>query len=150
MDLLSAVRLGVNVGLLPDLSPAVVSELIKAFEQKTGMAADNSEAVGLLSDPAIREDDIRAGLYDGAEVRSWLVNWTDTSARRLVFRGSLGEIERVGRGAAFVTVDAWRSETERERIEAWALTARTILHVDDWRERFATAGYRGDYFWFVP
>ena len=68
----------------------------RAFEQKTGMAADNSEAVGLLSDPAIREDDIRAGLYDGAEVRSWLVNWADTGERRLVFRGSLGEIERSG------------------------------------------------------
>ncbi|MEL7059107.1 MAG: methyltransferase domain-containing protein [Acidobacteriota bacterium] len=63
---------------------------------------------------------------------------------------ALGEIERVGRGQAFVTVDAWRTDEERRRIEGWALTAETILHVDTWRRRFAAAGYSGDYFWFMP
>ncbi|MCH9651277.1 MAG: class I SAM-dependent methyltransferase [Deltaproteobacteria bacterium] len=63
---------------------------------------------------------------------------------------SLSEIERVGRGQGFLTVDAWASEEERQRIEGWALTALTILHVDDWRDRFAKAGYSGDYYWFVP
>lgn len=70
-----------------------------AIEQTTGLAVDNSEALGVLSDPAIKEEDIRAGLYDGALVRSWLVNWANVAERRLVFRGSLGEIER--RGGAF-------------------------------------------------
>lgn len=69
----------------------------RAIEQTTGLAVDNTEAVGALSDPAIREDHIGMGLFDGAEVRSWLVNWADVSARRLVFRGSLGEIERQGK-----------------------------------------------------
>ena len=69
----------------------------RAIEQTTGLAVDNTEAVGALSDEAIREDDIRAGLFDGAGVRSWLVNWTDVSERKLVFRGSLGEIERQGK-----------------------------------------------------
>lgn len=63
---------------------------------------------------------------------------------------ALREIERVGRGQAFITVDAWRTEQERQRVEGWALTALTILHVDAWRERFARAGYQGDYFWFMP
>ncbi|MXQ07634.1 DUF2163 domain-containing protein [Alphaproteobacteria bacterium GH1-50] len=68
----------------------------RAVEQTTGLAVDNSEAVGVLSDPAISEGDIRAGLFDGAEVELWLVNWADTSARRRIFRGNLGEIERSG------------------------------------------------------
>ena len=68
----------------------------KAIEQTTGLAVDNTEAVGMLSDAAIREADIRAGLYDGAKVRIWLVNWADVAVRRLIFRGSLGEIEREG------------------------------------------------------
>lgn len=63
---------------------------------------------------------------------------------------ALGEIERVGRGQSFLTVDGWRTPEERQRIEAWALTAKTILHVDAWRERFAAAGYNGDYYWFMP
>ena len=68
----------------------------RALEQTTGLAVDNSEAVGILSDPAIREADIQAGRYDGAEVRAWSVNWANVEERRLTFRGSLGEIERAG------------------------------------------------------
>lgn len=70
----------------------------RAVEQTTGLAVDNSEAMGALSDPSIREEDVRAGLYDGAEVASWQVNWARTDERRMLFRGSLGEIER-GAGA---------------------------------------------------
>ncbi|MEM9557098.1 MAG: class I SAM-dependent methyltransferase [Acidobacteriota bacterium] len=65
-------------------------------------------------------------------------------------RAALREIERVGRGQAFLTVDAWRTEDERRRVEGWALTARTILHVDAWRSLFDDVGYRGDYYWFIP
>ena len=68
----------------------------RAFEQTTGLSVDNTEAAGVLSDPAIRGEDIRAGRFDGAEVRVWSVNWADVDARRLLFRGSLGEIERSG------------------------------------------------------
>ena len=32
----------------------------------------------------------------------------------------------------------------------WNLTAKTILHVDEWLEVFAEAGYSGDYYWFMP
>jgi SAM-dependent methyltransferase len=63
---------------------------------------------------------------------------------------ALREIERVGRGRSFVSVDAWRDDEEKARMEMWALTARTIMHVDDWRRFFAGAGYRGDYSWFIP
>ena len=39
---------------------------------------------------------------------------------------------------------------EKERMEAWNLTAQTILHVDAWKELFKEAGYTGDYYWFSP
>jgi uncharacterized phage protein (TIGR02218 family) len=70
----------------------------RALVQGTGMAVDNSEALGVLSDDAITEADIDAGRFDGAAVRMWLVNWQDTDQRMLRFRGSLGEIRR-GDGA---------------------------------------------------
>lgn len=66
----------------------------RAIEQTTGLAVDNSEVVGVLTDPAIREADIAAGLFDGAQVRCWIVNWAAVEQRKLVFRGTLGEIER--------------------------------------------------------
>lgn len=63
---------------------------------------------------------------------------------------SLREIERVKRRGAFVTVDAYRNEEEKSRMDAWNLTARTILSVAEWQDLFARVGYTGDYFWFIP
>jgi uncharacterized phage protein (TIGR02218 family) len=68
----------------------------RAVEQTTGLSVDNSEALGVLSDVAIREEDVRAGLFDGAKLRAWFVNWRNVEERRLVFRGRLGELERQG------------------------------------------------------
>lgn len=63
---------------------------------------------------------------------------------------ALREIERVASKGAFVTVDAYRDDDERERMLAWNLTAQTIMHVDEWKAFFAQHGYRGDYYWFIP
>ena len=68
----------------------------RALMQTTGFAVDNSEAVGALSSSAVTEADLLAGRYDAAEVRCWLVNWSDVGQRLLQFRGSLGEIVRSG------------------------------------------------------
>lgn len=68
----------------------------KALQQATGLSVDNSEAMGGLRDDALSEADIEAGRFDGAEVAAWLVNWRDVSQRRMLFRGSIGEIRRAG------------------------------------------------------
>ncbi|MFW2543532.1 DUF2163 domain-containing protein [Primorskyibacter sp. 2E107] len=70
----------------------------RALQQATGLSVDNTEAMGALSDAAIREEDIAAGRFDEAEVVSWMVNWADVSARRVMFRGHIGELRR-GNGA---------------------------------------------------
>ena len=63
---------------------------------------------------------------------------------------ALREIERVSRRGSYITVDAYRSDEEKERMFAWNLTAQTIMHVDEWKAFFDEVGYSGDYFWFVP
>ena len=65
-----------------------------ALQQVTGLAVDNTEAVGALSDEAVTEADINAGRFDGAEVTAWLVNWRDVAAREVQFKGSIGELKR--------------------------------------------------------
>ena len=62
---------------------------------------------------------------------------------------ALCEIERVCRGHSYITVDAWRTEQERENLFKWVLTAETMLHVDHWKKLFAEVGYTGDYHWFI-
>ena len=63
---------------------------------------------------------------------------------------SLQEIERVSRGDSFITVDAYRNDDEKARMEAWNLTALTMMAVDEWKEFFLEIGYTGDYYWFIP
>jgi ubiquinone/menaquinone biosynthesis C-methylase UbiE len=63
---------------------------------------------------------------------------------------SLREIQRVSNGNSFVMVDGWRSKVEKSNLEAWVLTAQTVLSVEKWVELFNEAGYTGDYaFWAV-
>ena len=63
---------------------------------------------------------------------------------------ALKEIERVSKKGSFITVDAYRNDEEKERMHAWNLTAKTILHVEEWKLLFEEAGYTGDYYWFMP
>ena len=63
---------------------------------------------------------------------------------------ALTEIQRVSGGKSFITVDAYRNELERERMEAWNLTALTMMSVSEWKEFFKEVGYDGDYYWFIP
>jgi uncharacterized phage protein (TIGR02218 family) len=65
-----------------------------AIAQSTGLSVDNTEAIGALSDAAIREDEIEQGRFDGAEVVSWLVNWAAPTQNWVQFRGSIGELHR--------------------------------------------------------
>ncbi len=65
-------------------------------------------------------------------------------------RRALQEIERVSRGLSFVTIDAYRNDEEKELMMAWNLTAKTIMHVDEWIQFFNEIGYNGDYYWFIP
>ena len=63
---------------------------------------------------------------------------------------ALQEIERVSRGHSFITVDAYRNDEEKERMNTWNLTAKTIMSVEEWITFFKDVGYTGDYFWFIP
>lgn len=69
-----------------------------ALDLATGLSADNGEVLGALSADAITEADIAAGLYDGAQVRQWLVDWQRPDLRVALFTGRIGEIRR-GQGA---------------------------------------------------
>jgi SAM-dependent methyltransferase len=63
---------------------------------------------------------------------------------------SLREIMRVTRRHAFIKVNGYHTEEQREALHRWNLVAKTILHVDEWKNMFAEVEYNGDYFWFTP
>lgn len=61
---------------------------------RLGAQVDTGEVIGVLRADAIREDEIASGLYDGAEVETWRVNWREVSQRVLLRRATIGEIVR--------------------------------------------------------
>lgn len=66
------------------------------LERSTGLAVDNTEAMGALVGDSLSETDIIAGRLDGAEMTIWLANWADLDARMVVFAGEIGQITRAG------------------------------------------------------
>jgi uncharacterized phage protein (TIGR02218 family) len=68
-------------------------------ETATGLAPGSVEMEGALRSDSMSERDIAAGLWDGARVRRWLVDWREPDVRALLFDGALGEI--TCEGAAF-------------------------------------------------
>ena len=44
----------------------------------------------------------------------------------------------------------YRNDKEKETMLAWNLTAKTILHVNEWKNLFKSTQYSGDYYWFMP
>lgn len=63
---------------------------------------------------------------------------------------ALKEIDRVSKKDSFITLDAYRNEDEKKAMEAWNLTALTMMHTKEWKSFFEEIGYKGDYYWFVP
>lgn len=113
----------------------------RALQQATGLSVDNTEAMGALSDVSIREADIAAGRFDDAEVTAWLVNWADVSARRIIFRGHIGEIRR-GAGAFHAELRGLTETLNRPVGRAYQKPCPAILGDAECRVDLSRPGYR--------
>lgn len=84
------------------------------MEAELGFAIGGGEASGALSSPGITEADIKNGLYDGASVDLFLVDWSQPSARMQLESGVIGEIKRMGQAfAAEIRSLSYRLDEER-------------------------------------
>ncbi|TPE52588.1 DUF2163 domain-containing protein [Amaricoccus solimangrovi] len=59
-----------------------------------GLAVDDQDVAGALASDRITPRDLIRGLYDGARVLVYDVNWRDVAARRLIGDFTIGEVER--------------------------------------------------------
>jgi len=57
---------------------------------------------------------------------------------------AIQEVERVGK-SGYIMVESFRNELEMFNLECWALTAESILDVDEWIWVYKKFGYTGDY-----
>lgn len=63
-------------------------------ENALGLAPTSADVAGALSGDALAEADLANGLYDGARVERWLVDWSDPAQRLLLDVHDLGEVRR--------------------------------------------------------
>jgi uncharacterized phage protein (TIGR02218 family) len=59
-----------------------------------GLATAGGEVSGALSSEVLSEDDLANGVWDGASVEIWLVNWSAPEERVLLDIATIGEVRR--------------------------------------------------------
>lgn len=76
--------------------------------QTSSLAPGRAAARGALSHDAITEEDLEAGLWDGAHVDVWRVDWQAPEHRAHVWAGRISEVARgaLGFEAALVSLKA--------------------------------------------
>ncbi|WP_267427996.1 DUF2163 domain-containing protein [Methylobacterium sp. GC_Met_2] len=106
---------------------------------ESGFAVSGGDVAGALSSLGLTEADIAGGLYDGASVETWLVDWADTGTRLLLDLATIGEVRR--EGDAFVAelrglahrLDAERGRTYRATCGADLGNGRCQVDLAAWR-----------------
>ena len=69
-----------------------------AADSAVGFGAGSAAVAGGLDDAAITDADVEAGLYDGAAVELWRVDWTRPDLRVRLWVATLARIRREGTG----------------------------------------------------
>lgn len=97
-----------------------------AVEAAAGLSVDSVEIAGALRSAAIDAGDVARGLFDGAAVRRWLVDWRTPEVRALTFSGVLGEISQSG-GRFRAQVEGLASALNRPLGRAFLTTCDAAL-----------------------
>jgi uncharacterized phage protein (TIGR02218 family) len=83
-----------------------------SFESSNGVAPGRATADGALDADFITEADLAAGLWDGARVDVWRVDWAAADNRVRIWSGRLSEITRRG-GAFLAELVSLKADLER-------------------------------------
>lgn len=65
-----------------------------SIEKSVGLSVDTASIHGALSSEAITEDDLARGLWDGARVDIYRLDWSAPDERIHLFSGRVGEVKR--------------------------------------------------------
>lgn len=67
-----------------------------AAQSELGFSPGLASAAGALSSDAIDAADVEAGLFDGAGVEAWRLDWSEPGLKVLLWRGSIARLVRGG------------------------------------------------------
>jgi hypothetical protein len=107
-----------------------------AIRSDAGFAVDNLDLVGVFAEGGIVEDEVRAGLFDGAEIRISFVNWEDPDDHGEIRlrRGTLGETRLTPQGYFHAELRGLSQPLAQSTLEVFSPNCRADL--GDHRCRF--------------
>ena len=97
-----------------------------ALERNHHLAEEGMEVFTILSSPQLKEDELLRGLYDGAALTVWLVNWDDVASRVQLTQGWFGKVRREGAGF-HVELQGPSSDLRQERMRVFRKSCDAVL-----------------------
>ena len=97
-----------------------------ALERNHHLAEEGMEVFTILSSPQLKEDALLRGLYDGAALTVWLVNWDDVASRVQLTQGWFGKVRREGAGF-HVELQGTSSDLRQERMRVFRKSCDAVL-----------------------
>jgi hypothetical protein len=100
-----------------------------AIRSDAGFAVDNLDLVGVFAEGGIVEDEVRAGLFDGAEIRVSFVNWQDPDGHGEIRlrRGTLGETRLTPQGYFTAELRGLAQPLAQSTLQLWSPECRADL-----------------------
>ena len=103
-----------------------------AIRSDAGFAVDNLDLVGVFAEGGIVEDEVRGGLFDGAEIRVSFVNWEDPDGHGEIRlrRGTLGETRLTPQGYFHAELRGLSQPLAQSTLEVFSPNCRADLGDD--------------------
>jgi hypothetical protein len=100
-----------------------------AIRSDAGFAVDNLDLVGVFAEGGIVEDEVRAGLFDGAEIAISFVNWEDPDGHGEIRlrRGTLGETRLTPQGYFHAELRGLSQPLAQSTLEVFSPNCRADL-----------------------
>ena len=67
---------------------------VTTYQQRIGLSVDTVDVSAALSSTSLTQEDLDKGLYDGATLEIFIVNWQAVSQRFTLFKGIAGDVKR--------------------------------------------------------
>lgn len=113
------------------------------IEASIGLGVDNLDVMSRLSDDMMSEKELSAGLFDGADIDVYRVNWKAPSQRVLMRSGSVGEVTR-GDTAFKAEIRGLSHELQQERGRLYQYQCDADLGDQRCGVNVASPTFRGD------
>lgn len=99
-----------------------------AVANNVGLSVDNMDMEGVFDNDAIKEDELRAGLFDHAEIRVSVINWSDLSQGAIrMRRGRIGEVLTTPQGVFRTELRGLTQQLSQNIVKSYQAECRVDL-----------------------